>query len=80
MKPQMNINSRDYDEKAFTCWHKNKLYRLSSSCYDCRTAGEMMQPQNIIDIQPSNTFPIPDETTRGDSLYNLITIERDEET
>ena len=33
-KKQMALDSRDYDEKVFTVWEGNKLYRYSSSNYE----------------------------------------------
>ena len=33
-KKQLALDSRDYDEKVFSVWEGNKLYRYSSSNYE----------------------------------------------
>ena len=33
-KKQIGLDARDYDEKVFTIWYGNKLYRFSSSCFE----------------------------------------------
>ena len=74
-KKQLALDSRDYDEKVFTIWHGSKLYRFSSSCYDPNPA-----PSTSASSSPptlSCFYPTRPNTVRADTLYSLMTVERD---
>lgn len=67
-KSQLTIEARDYNEKVFTCWANNKLYRFSSSCYDSKGARG--------GLEPSTDRPVKPKTVRADCLYSMMTMER----
>ena len=65
-KQKQPLDARDIDEKRFVVYANDKLYCYSSSCYE--------QLNNK--LVPVTDVETPAETTRADSVFNLITIER----
>lgn len=65
-KQKQPLEARDIDEKRFVVYTNDKLYCYSSSCYQKKGSK----------LVPMDDLVVPPETTRADSVFNLITIER----
>lgn len=72
------MDSRDYDEKVFTIWHGNKLYRFSSSCYERESTPSSGYDANTKNMKMSEHVAKKANTVRADTLFSLMTVERDE--